>query len=194
MKFATSALLALAAISVSAAPAESGEELFEPSLAARQDSGFEEVAEPSLAGRATTYPTAADIKGALAAHNAIRAKHKVKPLTWDTTLVKSAQSWANNLAKLGKLQHSGPGENLYYRYPPTDHDLTLATNAFNAEEPNYHNELIPKGNFSKYGHYTQVVWNTTQKVGMALTRDGKGHVFVVAHYSPVGNWVGERPF
>jgi len=105
-----------------------------------------------------------------------------------------AQNWANQLASMGKLQHNSTGENLYYRYPPTPQDLTLASKAWIAEEPLYHGETIPNGNFSQYGHFTQVVWSTTLRVGMAWARDNSGHSYVVARYDPVGNWVGQTPY
>ena len=42
------------------------------------------------------------------------------------------------------------------------------------------------------GHFTQVVWKGSQKlgVGYAITQDGKG-LYVVAQYSPPGNYMGQ---
>lgn len=42
------------------------------------------------------------------------------------------------------------------------------------------------------GHFTQVIWKGTQQlgVGIALTNDGKS-VYVVAQYSPPGNFLGQ---
>ena len=42
------------------------------------------------------------------------------------------------------------------------------------------------------GHFTQVVWKGSQKlgVGFALTGDGKT-LYVVAQYSPPGNYMGQ---
>lgn len=42
------------------------------------------------------------------------------------------------------------------------------------------------------GHFTQVVWKSSQKlgVGFALTGDGKT-LYVVAQYSPPGNYMGQ---
>lgn len=34
--------------------------------------------------------------------------------------------------------------------------LKKAVEAWDGEKPNYHGEKIPQGNFSGYGHYTQV--------------------------------------
>ena len=41
------------------------------------------------------------------------------------------------------------------------------------------------------GHFTQMVWTTTTKMGMGIARNTAGtKVYVVAHYSPPGNFVG----
>ena len=54
-------------------------------------------------------------------------------------------------------------------------------------------------NFKKHegkgtvGHFTQVVWKTSQKVGMGVakkTKNGMNKVYVVARYSPAGNNIG----
>jgi len=44
----------------------------------------------------------------------------------------------------------------------------------------------------KTGHFTQVVWKGSQKlgVGFAYSSDRK-KVYVVAHYSPPGNFIGQ---
>lgn len=62
------------------------------------------------------------------------------------------------------------------------------------EAAKYHGEAIGQGNDSAYGHYTQCMWNSTTKVGMAQATDSKGGVFVVGRYEPAGNWVGQKPF
>lgn len=49
--------------------------------------------------------------------NEARKKKNLPALAWDTGLEASAKAWANNLVKLGKLQHAsgtGQGENLAY--------------------------------------------------------------------------------
>ena len=42
------------------------------------------------------------------------------------------------------------------------------------------------------GHFTQVVWKTSKKLGIAKARSPKsGKTIVVANYEPAGNWVGQ---
>jgi pathogenesis-related protein 1 len=45
------------------------------------------------------------------------------------------------------------------------------------------------------GHYTQIVWRNTTKVGcgVAVCEDTKEQVWV-CQYQPAGNWVGKRPY
>ena len=49
-------------------------------------------------------------------HNIYRERHKAPPLTHDPVLSKAAQKYAEELARIGKMQHSkdrkGVGENL----------------------------------------------------------------------------------
>ena len=45
------------------------------------------------------------------------------------------------------------------------------------------------------GHFTQVVWKGSQRVGMGVakvTRNGMNKVYVVARYSPAGNYLGKN--
>lgn len=47
------------------------------------------------------------------------------------------------------------------------------------------------------GHYTQIVWRTTTKVGAArwtFKSKDKTIVFIVANYDPPGNYLGQKPY
>ena len=41
------------------------------------------------------------------------------------------------------------------------------------------------------GHFSQVVWLSTRQVGVAQARSKSGRVYVVANYSPAGNFLGD---
>ena len=43
------------------------------------------------------------------------------------------------------------------------------------------------------GHYTQIVWRDTRRVGCGAARTGRTEVWV-CNYDPPGNWVGKRPY
>lgn len=48
----------------------------------------------------------------------------------------------------------------------------------------------PKGAF-KAGHFTQMIWKSTQDLGVGVAKTKKGKVLVVCNYSPRGNVIGE---
>lgn len=122
-----------------------------------------------------------DALGALKGHNYVRNKLHLPLLTWNTTLARDAQVWANHLAKIDQLVHStsdqrpGEGENLYFYYKyatsviisrsdltifsssavRAPYPMTQGTFAFVSEITKYHNETIPQGDFEGYGHYSK---------------------------------------
>ena len=40
------------------------------------------------------------------------------------------------------------------------------------------------------GHFTQLIWKKSTKLGVGMATSKSGNVYVVAHYIPVGNIVG----
>lgn len=40
------------------------------------------------------------------------------------------------------------------------------------------------------GHFTQVVWKTSRDLGVGVEKNRNGQIFVVASYSPAGNYIG----
>lgn len=128
----------------------------------------------------------------LAAHNAVRARVKVPPLTWSEKLAAEAQRWANRLLATNKFDHreSDYGENLFDIWGDS------ATAAFvvgswseESKDYNYSTNTCRK----VCGHYTQVVWASTKQVGCGVARDSQREVWV-CNYDPPGNWIGKRPY
>ncbi|KPM45259.1 hypothetical protein AK830_g1268 [Neonectria ditissima] len=137
-----------------------------------------------------------DQQAALDAHNAARSAVGNPDLVWDATLASGAQEWATHLVSLGTLEHSGAdglGENLYMQYG-TDSPYANAVAAFVEEKSSYNGETISESNYMTFGHYTQVIWKSTTKVGMAIASGTNGKTYVVARYSPPGNYIGEKPY
>lgn len=132
-------------------------------------------------------------KAFLDAHNTARAGLGLPPLEWSDGLASVAQQWADTLLARGAFQHrpdSSYGENLFEisgaRATPAD-----VVGVWVSESRDYD----PRTNACRgtCGHYTQVVWRSTRRVGCAAAR-GRGREIWVCNYDPPGNWQGERPF
>ncbi|MCD7449599.1 hypothetical protein HAX54_000664 [Datura stramonium] len=132
-------------------------------------------------------------------HNLVRATKMELPLTWDSNLENYAKWWASSRREDCRLMHSFPegdfklGENIYWgsgsTWTPTD-----AVNAW-ADEKKYYDyasNSCVEGQLC--GHYTQIVWKSTRKVGCARVICDSGDVFMTCNYFPPGNYIGERPY
>ena len=124
------------------------------------------------------------------AHNRLRAKHCAPALTWSAKLAEAAQRWANALRDRGcSFGHSGGsfGENLAAG--------TIGTLDPAAVVQMWYDEIaqyrFPDGGFSmKTGHFTQVVWRGSRRVGCGHSQC-KGMDILVCEYDPAGNWEGQ---
>ncbi len=120
------------------------------------------------------------------------------PIQWSQTLANSAQTYANNIASTGITKHSNSdyGENLIAASYAINY--TQATNEWYAENSyyDYSNNSCESGKVC--GHYTQLIWKETTKMGCgsAIYSTGKyiGWSVVICHYNPPGNYVGETPY
>jgi uncharacterized protein YkwD len=140
----------------------------------------------------------------LASHNRERASLGIGQLEWDDGLAADAALWAAHLTRVGYLVHS-PDER--YNPDPQGENLWAGTAGYYnaeamvglwiAEKRNFKPGIFPAnsrtGNLEDIGHYTQVMWRSTGKVGCALAR-GRSDEFMVCRYSEGGNVIGERPF
>ncbi|KAL4615139.1 hypothetical protein ACB092_07G103500 [Castanea dentata] len=127
------------------------------------------------------------------AHNAARAQVGVGAITWDANLATFAQNYAKQHKGDCRLVHSGGpyGENL----AGSTGDLTgtAAVNLWVAEKSKYdYNSNSCVGGVC--GHYTQVVWRNSVRLGCAKVRCNNGGTFIGCNYDPPGNFVGQRPY
>ena len=53
-------------------------------------------------------------------------------------------------------------------------------------------EVTTTQSWEDVGHYTQLIWENTTRVGCALSNTGEDDV-LVCRYAPAGNWDGESP-
>ncbi len=143
---------------------------------------------------ATPEPRAA--QELLAAHNRYRTALALPPLRWSAPLAEAAQRWAVHLAGLGRMQHSGSGENLAMGTAGA-YSLTQLVDLWGNERRHFVNGTFPAvsstGNWVDVGHYSQMVWRGTTTLGCGFAR-GRGQDVLVCHYGPPGNVMGERPY
>jgi len=135
----------------------------------------------------------------LALHNRERSAAGAPPLVWDQTLAAAAAAYGPELARRGRLAHSRPatrpgqGENLWMGTRGA-YALEEMAGGWAAEKRLFRPGVFPKvsrsGKWSDVGHYTQMIWKGTVRVGCAL-HTSRDWDFLVCRYSPPGNVVGQ---
>lgn len=141
----------------------------------------------------TPAPTNSIAQHMLQAHNTIRSRLRLPPLTWSPDLTRYAQQWAIRLARENRLYHHlhpTYGENLYLidgaRARPSQ---VVAAWASERRWFNYRTNSCG----GSCGHYTQIIWRDSRQLGCATANSGEVQVWV-CEYNPPGNIVGERPY
>ncbi|MGZ8298780.1 MAG: CAP domain-containing protein [Allosphingosinicella sp.] len=139
----------------------------------------------------------------LADHNRERAAAGVPALAWDPVLAAEAASWGEQLAASGAFEHDGDvdeedpqGENLWAgtrgAYAPEE-----MVGGWVEEKKYFRPGRFPDnsltGDLADVGHYTQLMWRESDRVGCALAEGAREDV-LVCRYRTAGNVVGERPF
>ena len=136
----------------------------------------------------------------LAAHNAVRARAGVQPLVWDPALGNAAAAYATQLALTNSFHHSdrhartGTGENLWMgTHGAFSYDSMVG--ARSSEQRYFVAGVFPavsrSGNWEDVGHYTQMVWPTTTRIGCAVASNAAND-FLVCRYASAGNIDGRR--
>ena len=151
-------------------------------------------------------PTA--LAGITAAHN--NARSNVNPaavtplpaLTWDSTVASHAQTCAHGCV-YAHGGHVNEGQNLYAAAGTVPTGQSAITSWVDNEVPYYTYSTNTCQAGKVCGHYTQVVWASTTKLGCGFKTCTTGSPFgasyptwhyIVCNYSPPGNYIGEWPY
>ena len=131
----------------------------------------------------------------LDAHNLARAQVGVGPMVWDDTIAAYAQSYGNQRMGDCNLIHSGGpfGENIFWGFGA---DITGrdATSAWINEGQFYDYNSNGCISGQQCGHYTQVVWRNSVRLGCARVQCVSGAIFITCNYDGPGNYIGQRPY
>jgi uncharacterized protein YkwD len=144
----------------------------------------------------------------LDAHNAVRAgtlspmpSPPLEPLTWDRGAEAVAREYAEKCVFRHNEDRGTYGENLAAASPDYWSTADVVREwAKEAQDYDYANNACSG---PQCGHYTQVVWRGTKRVGCATQTCTKNSPFGsqaptwqlwVCNYAPPGNYVGQRPY
>ncbi|MBL8299047.1 MAG: hypothetical protein JNN30_11975 [Rhodanobacteraceae bacterium] len=157
----------------------------------------------------SSTPVPANWAPLLAQHNCARrtvtpaATPALNLLSWDTAIATAAQNYAN-----GCVYAHNPvtpyGENLYAGAVSSGFPTGVEAAAA-ADWANEHTSYNYAANSCSgvCGHYTQMVWRSTQRVGCGIRQCSVNSPFpppftnwtlVVCNYDPPGNVSGQRPY
>ncbi|KAI3920608.1 hypothetical protein MKX01_017619 [Papaver californicum] len=141
-------------------------------------------------------PDAVDKHEFISEHNAVRAQFGEQPLTWNSTLARYARRIASQRIADCQMIHSNGdfGENVFWGDKYEAYSAAYAVKSW-ASETTYYNPTQNSCNQNGIcGHYTQIVWTTTTRLGCSRVKCNSGGVYAICVYDPPGNYVGENPF
>lgn len=166
--------------------------------------------DPSAAGETGIFV------GVTAAHNEARAALGLPDLSWSPEIAEFAQQWSDSLVEeqCGSIAHRNQdryGENIAMRGSTRSGDVftpEAAVAGWVAEEACWEfgtisgtercdTACVRDLSSNGCGHYTQVVWRNTQRVGCGYStcRGGNFNYEVwVCNYDPPGNYIGQEPY
>ncbi len=128
----------------------------------------------------------------ITAHNKYRRLHCAQPVAWSPALAAIAQRWADHLrGRQCSLQHNPDttyGENLTYGSPSGSLTPEEVVQGWYSEVGKYsfrHPQYRPAA-----GHFTQVVWAGTRRIGCGVAHCSNADVWV-CNYDPPGNVLKE---
>ena len=140
-----------------------------------------------------------EISEFLDSHNKYRMELGLPKLEWSTKLSKNASKWGekikrNQCDKINGTRHSNDiyGENIAWNsgFEQTPEGVV---DLWASEKIYFIYNKFPDCCSSICGHYTQIIWKDTKRVGCALVQCGNEQVWI-CQYDPPGNYIGEKPY
>lgn len=134
------------------------------------------------------------IQEILDTHNDYRIDVGIANISWSEEVAISAQAWAAELASNCEFKHSigSYGENIWVgtegAFSPAN-----VVNSWGSEIADYHYDSNTCADGKGCGHYTQIVWENSTKVGCGVA-SCDGLDIWVCQYDPPGNFNGEKPY
>jgi len=128
----------------------------------------------------------------LNAHNDVRGRVGLPPLQWSGELAAYSQKWANSLIANNRTAHNSKspyGENIFSSGLGSTPASVVTEWA--SESQNY--TYITNTCNGDCGHYTQLVWRSTRRVGCAMASNNQREIWVCS-YDPAGNVRGKWPY
>ncbi len=143
--------------------------------------------------------------GMLAAHNQVRAEAPganppLPPLVWDCSIAAAAQAYADTCPGSHSGNHSY-GENIFWTSTSAAQNPAAVVNAWASEGPphyeianNYCDGAPHSVDNFDCGHYTQLVWRSTSRVGCGYRTGCPGGLSQpwVCNYAPPGNMYDQK--
>ncbi len=134
-------------------------------------------------------------------HNRLRSEVGCEKISYSDKLALVALEWCQELGrKNGAFEHRPQtgsfarmyGENIYMGTKSSTPFLD-AMQLWATEKSKFRNVVLNQSNWMKAGHYSQMIWNKSIKVGCAVV-EINGNCIVVCNYDPTGNMLGEKTF
>ncbi|KAK4254074.1 hypothetical protein QN277_009503 [Acacia crassicarpa] len=128
------------------------------------------------------------------AHNVARSQVNVPNIDWDDTVAAYAQNYASQRKADCQLIHSNGqyGENI--AWSSGDMSGADAVKMWVDEKAYYDYDSNSCASGQECGHYTQVVWKDSVRVGCAKVTCDNGGTFIGCNYDPPGNYNGQKPY
>ncbi len=129
-----------------------------------------------------------------------RPEPYIQDMYWDTALADSAQSHTDKCV----WEHSNTGGENLYAHSGSNGSLTAGIAIWADEHNDYDFTTNSSVNGNAVGHYTQIIWDESLRVGCAATQcnpimkpDGSvlwSGVMYACQYRESGNWTGFQPY